>query len=62
MKKLTALLLAGVMIFSLGACQGEESQGKNQQGTADTQADKGLEVMGDNVKYDPNHQIGRAHV
>ena len=50
MKKLTALLLAGVMIFSLGACQGEESRGKDQQGTADTQADKGLEVMGDNVK------------
>ena len=57
MKKLTALLLAGVMIFSLGACQGEESRGNDQQGTADTQAYKGLEVMGDNVKYDPNHLV-----
>ena len=38
MKKLIALFLAGVMIFSLGACQGEESQGETRQGTVDTQA------------------------
>lgn len=57
MKKLIALFLAGVMIFSLGACQGEESQRETRQGTVDTQADKGLEVMGDNVKYDPNHLV-----
>ena len=32
MKKLTALFLAGIMMFSLGACQGEESRGEKIPG------------------------------
>ena len=57
MKKLFSLFLAGAMILSLGACQEKNSPGGAQQGVTDTQADKGMAVMGNTVKYDPNHLV-----
>ena len=55
MKRLLSFCLALVLIFSLAGCSGGGDSAGTSQGVQDTQADKGLEIMGDHVTYDPNH-------
>lgn len=45
-----AIATAGILAM-LGAC------GSGNQGVTDTKKDKGLDVIGTNVKYDPNHLV-----
>ncbi|OZG63186.1 sugar ABC transporter substrate-binding protein [Bifidobacterium lemurum] len=50
-------LLSATALLTLAAC----GSGTNEtQGTIDTQADKGLAVLGDNVTYDPNHLVNEG--
>ena len=57
MKRLLSFGLALVLVLSLAGCSSGGSGSTASQGVQDTQADKGLEVMGDNVTYDPNHLV-----
>ena len=57
MKRLLSFCLALVLIFSLAGCSGGRDSAGTSQGVQDTQADKGLEIMGDHVTYDPNHLV-----
>ena len=57
MKRLLSFCLALVLIFSLAGCSGGGDSAGTSQGVQDTQADKGLEIMGDHVTYDPNHLV-----
>ena len=52
-KKSLAALTATVSIMALAT--GCSSSGSS--GVVDTQADKGLAVMGDTITYDPNHLV-----
>lgn len=53
-KKSLVAAVATVSILSLAACGGgNESAG----GTTDTKADKGMDVMGQAIQYDPNHLV-----
>ena len=52
-RKIAAGLVATVSIMSLAACGGKGAA----SGTTDTTADKGLDVMGQTVTYDPNHLV-----
>lgn len=47
-----------ILTCSLTACagSGDNNAGK-ETGTKDTEADKGLPVMGDQITYDPNHLV-----
>ena len=56
MKRFLSFCLALILVLSLAGCSGGNTAGTSQ-GTQDTQADKGLEIMGDNVTYDPNHLV-----
>ena len=63
MKKIGTLLLAGAAALALTACTGKSAQelsSSGQTGVTDTQADKGMEVMGDCVTYDPNHLVNNG--
>ena len=63
MKKIGTLLLAGAAALALTACTGKDTQelsSSGQTGVTDTQADKGMEVMGDCVTYDPNHLVNNG--
>lgn len=51
-----SLAVATVSILAMVAGCGSGS-GNTASGTTDTKADKGLEVMGDAIKYDPNHLV-----
>jgi multiple sugar transport system substrate-binding protein len=53
MKKLLSAVIATGSILALAGC-GSASSGS---GTTDTKADKGMEVIGQNVQYDPNHLV-----
>lgn len=53
-RKAFAAAAATVSILSLAACGGGAG---TASGTTDTKADKGLEVMGQTIKYDPNHLV-----
>ena len=57
MKRFFSFCLALVLVLSLAGCSGGGKGSGTSQGVQDTQADKGLEVMGDNVTYDPNHLV-----
>lgn len=57
MKRFLSFCLALVLVLSLAGCSGGGTSDKTSQGVQDTQTDKGLEVMGDNVTYDPNHLV-----
>ncbi|MFD0704210.1 extracellular solute-binding protein [Alloscardovia venturai] len=51
-KKVATSAIATVGILAmLGAC------GSGAQGVTDTKKDKGLDVIGTNIKYDPNHLV-----
>ena len=52
-ERLLSFGLALVLVLSLAGCSSGGSGSTASQGVQDTQADKGLEVMGDNVTYDP---------
>ena len=47
-----AAAVAALSIIGLAACGGGNASGKT-----DTNADKGLDVMGKTIKYDPNHLV-----
>lgn len=58
-KKMLSLLLVVAMLASLAACGKKETpsddKGKDTtNGTVDTNKDKGLEILGHTLKYDPN--------
>ena len=57
MKKIGMYLLAGAAAVILSACGSSQEEAAASSGVVDTQADKGLEVMGDQVVYDPNHLV-----
>ena len=57
MKRFLSFCLALILVLSLAGCSGGGNTAGTSQGTQDTQADKGLEIMGDNVTYDPNHLV-----
>ena len=57
MKRFFSFCLALVLVLSLAGCSGGGKGSGTSQGVQDTQTDKGLEVMGDNVTYDPNHLV-----
>ncbi len=54
-KKFLTVCLTAALLFSMAGCGKEESLA--QGGVKDTNADKGLAVMGENVTYDPNHLV-----
>lgn len=45
-----------LMISGLAAC-GSSKDGGSAGGTTDTKEDKGMEVLGDQVKFDPNKLV-----
>ena len=49
MKRFLSFCLALILVLSLAGCSGGGNTAGTSQGTQDTQADKGLEIMGDNV-------------
>lgn len=55
-KKLWTACLAAVLVLTLGGCSAETA-GQHPEGVVDTEPDKGLEVMGNHVTYDPNHLV-----
>ncbi|WP_418969585.1 extracellular solute-binding protein [Alloscardovia omnicolens] len=55
-KKIAAASVATVSILAmLGACSNSGSSG-----VTDTKKDKGLDVIGTNIKYDPNHLVNEG--
>lgn len=52
-KKSIAAAVAAMSIVGLAAC----GSGTTGSGTTDTKADKGLDVMGKTITYDPNHLV-----
>lgn len=54
LKRCVAACVATLSIISLAACGGGSGE---SSGVTDTKSDKGLEVLGENVKYDPNHLV-----
>ena len=60
MKRILSFCLALVLVLSLAGCSSGGSEGGTATGIQDTQADKGLEVMGENVTYDPNHLVNNG--
>ena len=60
MKRILSFCLALVLVLSLAGCSSGGSEGGTATGKQDTQADKGLEVMGENVTYDPNHLVNNG--
>ena len=58
MKKLVSLFLILAMIFTLIGCNNDEKSlgdnGQNNGGTVVTDENKGLDVLGDTLKYNPN--------
>lgn len=48
-----AAAVAALSIIGLAAC----GSSGNASGKTDTNADKGLDVMGKTIKYDPNHLV-----
>lgn len=52
-RKVLGICLAMSMMLLLSACGSEETA--TYKGEIDTNPDKGLEVMGEHVTYDPNH-------
>ena len=55
LKKMAAGAIATVSIISmLGACSSAA------KGVTDTKKDKGLDVIGTNIKYDPNHLVNNG--
>lgn len=57
-KKGIALLAAAALAMTLGGCGGKA--GNVETGVRDTQADKGLPVVGDHIKFDPNKLINNG--
>lgn len=57
-KKILSLLLSFTMVGMIGCSGGNKVTAINA--VKDTVADKGLEVIGDNVKYDPNQLINEG--
>lgn len=53
----TAAILAALALMGLSACGSSDQQSK---GVTDTKADKGLDVLGDAVQYDPNHLVNEG--
>ena len=51
-KSLAALTATGCKCHNAHGCSSSGSSG-----VVDTQADKGLAVMGDTITYDPNHLV-----
>lgn len=60
MKKILALCLALILAFSATGCSGKTEDTQSAEGIQDTQEDKGLEVIGDHVKYDPNQLVNNG--
>lgn len=58
MKKRTVLttLMTLLMVATLAAC-GNSKNSRSASGTADSQEDKGMEVLGENVTFDPNKLV-----
>lgn len=56
-KRYVALAVAAVCLIGLSACGGGKAGSAAGGGVTDTKADKGLKVVGDHVKYDPNHLV-----
>lgn len=54
-RKVLGICLAMSMMLLLSACGSEETA--TYKGEIDTNPDKGLEVMGEHVTYDPNHLV-----
>lgn len=54
--KMLVMLATFLMAGGLAAC-GNGSQGGSAGGTTDTKEDKGMEVLGDQVKFDPNKLV-----
>ena len=48
-----AVAVAALSIVGLAACGNSNAA----SGTADTKADKGLDVIGNTITYDPNHLV-----
>ena len=55
-KKIIAAAMSAALLFSMSGCGGEEAA-VSHQGVKDTNPDKGLAVVGENVTYDPNQLI-----
>lgn len=60
-RKFLAGCIAAVLTVSLAGCQGEESESV-ATGQKDTNPDKGLAVIGENVQYDPNHLVNEGEL
>ena len=64
MKKLVSLFLILAMIFTLIGCNNDEKSlgdnGQNNGGTVVTDENKGLDVLGDTLKYNPNVLINNG--
>ena len=56
LKKVCSAAIATVSILSLAAC----GSGNTGTGTTDTNADPGLDVMGQTIQYDPNHLVNNG--
>lgn len=60
-KKAISASLAVLMAVSMAACATQENpDSKTGAGLKDENADKGLEVMGNAVQYDPNHLVNKG--
>ena len=52
MKRLAAVILAGVMVFGLAACGGNEDAGNSTEAASGTESDKGTADSGSKI-----HQV-----
>ncbi|MBS4218519.1 extracellular solute-binding protein [Bacillus sp. FJAT-49711] len=57
MKKFLGIMMLALLLVALTACSSSKN---NSGGIKDEQADKGLEVMGETIKYDPNKLVNNG--
>lgn len=66
MKKIIALLLVFTMLLSFVGCNknnasDDKKNNNDSKGVVDTNDNKGLEIIGDTLKYDPNVLVNDGH-
>lgn len=59
-KRILAVALCAVMMLSVTACSDKGDANTNKDGAKDTNADKGLPIIGDSVKFDPNKLVNNG--
>ena len=55
-RKIFVTIMTLLVVGTLAACGGGKSTGKSS-GTVDTKEDKGMEILGENVTFDPNKLV-----